>query len=40
MAKMGQHWTYDLGVAPAMSWIGADMMPIVPMYHTTGDKIG
>jgi len=44
---MGQHWLYDLGkdadgnnIAPKMSWKAADVLPVVPMYHTTGSKTG
>lgn len=32
-ADMGTHYFYDLVSAPKMSWVSANMLPIVPMYH-------
>jgi len=29
---MGWHYFYDLYSAPKMSWVGANLLPIVPMY--------
>jgi hypothetical protein len=41
MAKMGQHWMFDLEAAPhEMTWLAGNMMPIVPMYHTLGPNTG
>lgn len=41
MAKMGQHWILDVSTSDnSLSWTSANMMPIVPMYHTTGPNIG
>ena len=40
MAKMGQHWIYDLEAAPRMSWVSGNMMPIIPMYNTLGPNTG
>lgn len=37
---MGQHWEYDLATAPKMSWTAGNLLPVVPMYHTTGPNIG
>jgi len=30
---MGRHWSYDLSTAPIMSWISANLQPIVAMYN-------
>jgi len=30
---MGWHYFYDLYSAPTMSWVGANLLPIVPMYY-------
>jgi len=40
MAKMGQHYFYDLEEAPRMSWRVENLMPVVPMYQTTGVSKG
>jgi len=29
---MGTHWSYDLASHPDMSWIAANLQPVVPMY--------
>ena len=31
---------FDLSTAPKMSWVGGNLMPIIPMYHTTGPNLG
>jgi len=31
-SAMGWHYFYDLYSAPNMSWVGANLLPIVPMY--------
>jgi len=30
---MGYHWSYDLAGAPVMTWLKANLLPIVPMYN-------
>jgi hypothetical protein len=40
MAKMGQHWIYDVEEAPEMSWLARNVMPVIPMYHTLGPNTG
>jgi len=32
IGNMGTHWSYDMETAPDMSWIAANLMPVVPMY--------
>jgi hypothetical protein len=31
---------YDLEKAPQMSWEPEKLLPVVPMYYTTGPKTG
>jgi hypothetical protein len=31
--SMGHHYFYDLVDAPNMSWLAANLLPVVPMYH-------
>jgi len=33
ISEMGTHWSYDLQTAPVMSWIAANLQPVVPMYE-------
>jgi len=40
MASMGQHYFYDLEEAPRMSWKLENLMPVAPMYQTTGASKG
>lgn len=30
---MGHHFFYDLKTAPHTSWVEANLMPVVPMFH-------
>jgi len=32
-STMGYHYFYDLATAPVMSWVGANLLPIVLMYN-------
>jgi len=33
IGNMGTHWSLDLVTAPYMSWVAANLLPIMPMYH-------
>jgi len=33
IGNMGTHWSLDLATAPYMSWVAANLLPIMPMYH-------
>lgn len=36
---MGRHYALDMASSPKMSWVGANLFPLVAMYDTTTQKL-